>query len=164
MNEMFAQKLRWWLVSVMTLLLGTVSASIAALLGPRCTTSDSWHCVGTSLEAMGVFPFLFLVLAIWHLCDLFQHRKPSVWLISLLSGYPALIGALSLLLVLITLNATGRFTVTGSCGGIFMILSQACSFPEPWLGRPIAALLLLLPLLILAKGIFVIHSRLPKKS
>lgn len=163
MNEVFAQKLRRWLVSAMTLLLGTVSASIATLLGQPCT-SNVWTCIGMSAEPMAFFSILFVVLAIWHAFDFVQNRKPGSRLVSLLAGYPVLFGASSLLLLLLILNATGRFTVIRQCGDIFVILSQACAMTEPWLLRPMLGLFMLLPLLSLAKGIVAIRSRLLKRS
>lgn len=163
MDDVFAAKLTRWLASVMTLLLGTVSASIATLLGRSCM-SNAWTCIGMSAEPMALFAMLFLVLAIWHAFDFVQSRKPEGWLASSLAGYSMLFGALSLLLLLNVLNATGRFTSIRDCGGIFVMLSQACVVTEPWLLRPLLGLLLLLVLLTLAKGIFVAHSRLLKRS
>jgi hypothetical protein len=164
MHEAFAEKLRLWLVSMMTLILGTVSASIIILLGPLCTTSNGRRCINASGELLMVFSVLFFIIVAWHAFDFIQNCKPRRWLASLLAGYPVIFGALSLLLLLFALHATGRFTTIAPCGGIFVILSQACFFVEPWLWHSEIGLLLLLPLLTLAKGVFVAHSRLLKRS
>lgn len=164
MSEVFAGKLRRWLASVMTLLLGTISASIATLLDRPCTTSDAWNCIGMSGQAMVPFLILLPTLAVWHASDFMQNRRPRGWLAALLASYSLLFGMLSLLLLLHVLNATGRFLSVRECGGLFVLLSQGCLVTDRWLLRPMLALLLLLPLLALAKGVFVIHSRLPKRS
>ena len=113
---------------------------------------------------MAPFLILLVVLGAWHACDFMQNRRPRRWLTSWLVGYPVLFGALLLLLLLHVLDATGRFIEIRECGGIFVILSQDCAVTERWLLRPMLALFMLLPLLTLAKGVFVAHSRLLKRS
>lgn len=154
MDEAFAQKLRWLLVSMMMLILDSVLAATAALLDRSCTASSDWRCFAAVAEALVLFPILIAIFATWHAFDLLQNCKPKGGFVSSIAGYPLLFCALLLLLPVHALITTGRFTAD----------NFGISQPEPWLVASVYGLLLLLVLLTLSKGVFVAHSRLLKRS
>lgn len=152
-------------MSVMTLLLGTVSASIAALLGQSCR-SDGWTCIATSAEPMALFQLLFLALAVWHVLDFVQNRKPENRFASSLAGYPVLFGTLSLLLVLFVLASTGQFHVTHCVTPEpnKAVFDGCDTRPHSLLMTPLYLLLLFLVILCMGKAGISIRSRLKKTA
>ena len=165
MDESVGPKLGKWLVSAMTLLLGTVSASIATLLGPWCT-SKVWTCIGLSAEPLVIFLLLLPILAFWHALDLVQGRRPAGRIAISLAGYPLFLGVLSLLLGLFALNASGHFHAT------YCVIPEPGTFafdgcetrPPRLLTIPLYLLLLFVVILCMGKAVISIRSRLKKAA
>ena len=163
MDSALAEKLRLWLVSVMTLLLGTVSASAATLLSQSCT-SNTWTCIGLSSEPMAIFQLLFLVIATWHALDFFQSGEPTGRVAASLARYRVLFGTLALLLVLLVLVKTGHFHATYcATPEPGTIMFDGCETRPPrLLTTPLYLLLLFAVILCMGKAVISIRSRLKK--
>ena len=163
MGDVFGEKLRSWLVSMMVLIFGTVSGSIATLVGPWCT-SDTWTCTGRSAEPMALFQLLFPILAFWHALDLIQRHCAVGRITSPFTNYLVFLAAVLLLLVLHVLSSSGHFDAT------------YCVVPEPGtvifdgcetrpprlLTVPLYLLLLFVVILCMGKAVISIRSRLKK--
>jgi hypothetical protein len=165
MDEVFAAKLKSWLVSMMVLIFGTVSGSIATLLGPWCT-SDMWTCTGRSAEPMALFQLLFPILASWHAFDLMQKHGPVGPIASPFTNYLVLFGAVLLLLVIHVLGLSGHFDAT------YCVVPEPGTFvfdgcetrPPRLLTVPLYLLLLFVGIVCMGKAVVSIRSRLKKAA
>ncbi|MEQ8742754.1 hypothetical protein [Parasphingorhabdus sp.] len=161
----FYDRLRLWLVSMMTLMIFKIAHIYAVVsVNSSCREYDDWACPTTLGDAMLDFGYHLVILILWHVADLLQSYQPHRRIIAVLTSYRLLF---VLLLVVYTGSvawATGWYTSLAPCGDLLSVLSASCYVVSPYLETPVLAAILLVMGLCVIKIAFVAYLLLMRKK
>ena len=167
MNEEFRHKLLRWLISALLLVtISVLSLCTAWLVNiDRIDPFDDGRTFANYMaEPLGLslffYPYVFVPTFLWHLADFAQRDRPIGKRLRFLTDFTVLAGVVLLQGLMFVLQATGWFRITGNCGGVFIMLTQACWWTHPVVSFPLRTLFAVLWLLSLLKLAVAVRSRL----
>jgi hypothetical protein len=164
-------KLGQWRSSMFILITFTVLSMtviwfdrIPYLFGSGEETFSFDYMAGPLGESMGIYAFAFAPVLAWHLADLIERPRVKSRLLAAFTSHALMTGVLVAFSLAWFLYATGWFTDIGPCGGIFLLLTEACWYTHPAIEFPSLLLFLATLPITLVKLAVALRSRLGPRS
>ena len=135
----------------------------SAFFGNVMCKADVASCAFALAGLLAIYWKWFFVFSLWHAVDIVQREGKSGNLARLLTGYPLFFLMAALMMSVRAMLISGQFETSGSCSGLFPILTESCYVPVPWLRSPATALSYIVLSLCLFKAGYALKSILRKR-
>jgi hypothetical protein len=165
MTDEYRHKLLQWIASALMLVAIAVLSLCAQWISRIQNINPSAyevgfadHFAGQLGEALLFYPYAFVPTLLWHLADFAEQSRPVGKRVKFLTRYPVLAWLILLLGLTYFLHATAWFKIIGTCGGAYIVLTQACSWTHPVVSVPLQSAYLAIWLLTLLKLAVAVRS------
>lgn len=156
-------KLSQWRASVFILITATALSLLVKwfdLLRWMPLEWDAGKLAYTMSDSLLFYPFTLGPVLIWHLADILERPRGKPRFLALLTSHALLTGMLTVLGLTWVMGNSRWFQLEGSCGGLFVILSETCIGLMPGLSFSFIAFSLALAPITLVKLAVALWSRL----